>query len=226
MFKSSIKSLGNVIAMRPKMDGASLAPVRHLEAYWTSLRDGGAVPLRTQIDPRGILDILPFAFLIERLSPSVSCIRLGGQRMAETMGTEPCGLPFGLMFKPDMRSAIATCINAVLDTPAIANLDLTGSQVMGRPIGSARLSLLPIRNPRGGIDRAIGVFVPDAENLGVRQSWAVNNIDMKAVFGPSPSMARTSNTIHSDRDTNQSPHAQQQPRGASQKSAHLQLVKF
>ena len=122
----------NIVALRrTKQSVISLTPARQLESYWTSLRDGGDVPMRTRIDPRGIANILPHAFMIERLSPSVASIRLAGQHLNQLVDGEARGLPFGLIFAPKARSSVATAINAVLDTPAIAQFDLrsTGSLV-------------------------------------------------------------------------------------------------
>ena len=177
----------NIVALRrTKQSVISLTPSRQLEAYWTSLRDGGDVPMRTRIDPRGIANILPHAFMIERLSPSVASIRLAGQHLNQLVDGEARGLPFGLIYAPKARSSVATAINAVLDTPAIAQFDLRSTGEFGHMPMRARITLLPLRNPAKLVDRAIGVFVPEDAAQGRALKFELEDFDLRPVFGPAP----------------------------------------
>jgi len=177
--------ISNIIALRRNSnDAVSLAPCRQAEAYWTSLRDGGDIPLRTRIDPRGISNILGHAFMVERLSPSVASIRLAGQHLSAAIGSEARGMPFGLVFSSSSRSSVATALNAVLDTPAIATLELHRAGAFTRNKIAARITLLPLRNPGGHVDRAFGVFVPDERCQGRQMQFDLHDLDLKPVFGP------------------------------------------
>ena len=180
-----LASFGNIVALRhDRKNTISFAPTRQAEAYWTSLRDGGDVPLRTRIDPRGISNILPYAFMIERISPSVASIRLAGQHLRTAIGSEPRGLPFGLFFAPESRSSVATTLNAVLDTPSIAELELLRTKGLAKGAVAARMILLPLRNPAGTIDRALGVFVPDESSRSWQGQYSLHDLKLRPVFGP------------------------------------------
>ncbi len=60
---------GKIVAMDRFDSGRSLSPIRQAEAYWTALLTGNAVPMRSQIDPRGLENILEYTFILERIAP-------------------------------------------------------------------------------------------------------------------------------------------------------------
>ena len=45
------------------------AALKQMEAYWEGLRHGRTVPLRTDVNPRGIENVLEYAFILERIAP-------------------------------------------------------------------------------------------------------------------------------------------------------------
>ena len=53
--------------------------VAELRSYWDGLRQGRAVPMRTDVQPAGIGRGLDFAFILERIAPGAARFRLAGR---------------------------------------------------------------------------------------------------------------------------------------------------
>ena len=70
-----------------------------LEAYWQALRGNRMVPLRADVDPRGIESALDFAFIVERVSRHAR-FRLAGSQISELMGMDVRGMPLTSLFSP------------------------------------------------------------------------------------------------------------------------------
>ncbi|MCY1125430.1 PAS domain-containing protein [Frigidibacter sp. RF13] len=144
--------------VRTEMQYARISEVR---AYWEALRNGRRVPLRSEIDPRGIERALEQAFILERIAPQVARFRLSGKALSELMGMEVRGMPFSALFTPGGRAELAEMIEGVFRLPQIAELDLTGETGFGRPPLTARLVLLPLQSDLGDISRALGCLVAE-----------------------------------------------------------------
>jgi hypothetical protein len=137
------------------------APIAELHAYWEALRNGRAVPLRAEIDPRGIERALEYAFILERLAPQVARFRLAGMHLSDLMGMEVRGMPVTAFFAPAGRAAAARALEEVFVRPAIAELTLSADSGLGRPPLGARMILLPLQSDLGDVSRAIGCLVAD-----------------------------------------------------------------
>lgn len=151
---------GKVIAMERFRSGRSLSLIRQAEAYWRALCRDGEVPLRTRIDPRGLGNVLQYAFMLERIAPGLARFRLAGQHLIDLAGMEVRGMPLTAFFVPAARGRIASVLEAVFDRPSIAELTLSG-QARHRT-GEGRMILLPLRCDRGEISRALGVLVAES----------------------------------------------------------------
>lgn len=143
---------------RPRRD-MQTAIVQEVRAYWEALRAGRAVPLRSEVDPRGIERALDNAFILERVAPNVARFRVCGGYLNDVMGMEVRGMPVTAMLAPADRPRAGAVIAAVFDMPQAAEFILTAETGMGRPELSARLLVLPMKSDSGQIDRALGCFV-------------------------------------------------------------------
>lgn len=132
------------------------SPLAQMRAYWEGLRVADAIPARSQIDPRGIGDILSRAFLLERIAPGIAQFRIGGMDLADLMGMEVRGLPFSTLFGPASRAQLANKMESVFQTPAILMMDLTAERGLVRPALSAQILILPLSDDRGTISMALG----------------------------------------------------------------------
>ncbi|MDU9003271.1 PAS domain-containing protein [Sedimentitalea todarodis] len=154
---------GKVVAMDRFRSGASLSPIRQAEAYWSALRDGAEIPFRSQIDPRGLEQVLEYAFILERVAPGVGRFRLAGQHLCQLAGMEVRGMPVTSFFTTDGREGMAAMLEYVFDTPAVAELCLTGERQSLRGPCEARMILLPLKSDLGDCSRILGVLVADGD---------------------------------------------------------------
>lgn len=148
-----------VIRLERFLDGASLSPVRQVEAYWTALREEGGIPRRSQIDPRGISGVLEHTLIIERIAPGVARFRIAGQHLCRLAGMEVRGMPVTTFFTPPSRGKMSAVIEHMFDAPAMAELELELTAIKPGQGATARMILLPLRGESGRIDRALGALV-------------------------------------------------------------------
>lgn len=134
-----------------------------LEAYWQALRGARSMPLRSEIDPRGIQDALDFTFIVERVTAGVARFRLAGSQLNELMGMDVRGMPITSMFSTNARSQMGQAIERVFDGPEIIEANLQSPSGAGKSNLSAQMILLPLRSDLGDVSRAIGCFPTQGE---------------------------------------------------------------
>ena len=155
------QSDANIVNLHRFATGRGLTPLNQTEAYWSALRVDGAIPNRSQIDPRGLENVLEYAFVLERIAPGIARFRLAGQHLRTLAGTEIRGMPLTALFAGPSRREISAILEHVFDTPAVADIMLRNKGKFARPSPSARMMLLPLRSDQGDISRALGVLVAD-----------------------------------------------------------------
>lgn len=132
-------------------------------AYWEALRAGRPAPLRSEVDPRGIERALEYAFIIERVAPSIARFRLAGMHLTDLMGMEVRGMPVTSFFAPQARQKLAEIIETVFTGPETAELTLGAESGIGKPQLKASLLILPLRSDLGDVSRALGCLVAEGE---------------------------------------------------------------
>ena len=133
--------------------------LQELEAYWQALRAGRLVPLRSDLNPRGIENVLDEAFIIERIAPGIARIRVAGSHLNELVGMDVRGMPLTTLFTPNARNLIKDDVDAVFTGPKTMELKLSSETGIGKPALVAQMLLLPMRSDMGDITRALGVLV-------------------------------------------------------------------
>ena len=151
-----------VVDMQRFRTGKCLTPLRQAEAYWSALRDGAGIPKRTQIDPRGLENLLEYAFILECIAPGIARFRLAGRHLTALAGMEVRGMPLTALFTTGARKTVATTLQHLFDTPAIAELTLTSEHRRTSGQISAHVILLPLKCEFDTVSRALGVIVSDA----------------------------------------------------------------
>jgi len=140
------------------------APRRHpvlaeLLDHWESLRAGRIAPLRSEIDPRRIENVLRHAFILERTAGNEARIRIAGMALCELMGMEIRAMPATALIAPEARERFAGLLARLFARPEIVELRLMDSRGgMG-----AEMMLLPMKSDRGGITRILGCLVAEGE---------------------------------------------------------------
>lgn len=174
-------SQDKVVSMNRFRKGGPLSPLRQAEAYWTALRRGDDVPSRSQIDPRGLENILSQTFILERIAPGIARFRLAGSTVNEMAGMEVRGMPITAFFTTDARKQLSSAMEHMFETPAIVELELQIEAPRLRTPREARMLMLPLRSDLGDISRVLGVLVADEGNTATSQRFSISSIEMRAV---------------------------------------------
>lgn len=135
--------------------------IQQVRAYWEALCDGRQVPLRAEVDPRGIERALDHAFILERIAPSIARFRLAGSHVNDLIGMEVRGMPLTALFTPRSRPGLAQRLETAFQTPGVLELDLVGESGFAKPALSAKMILLPLASDLGDVSRALGCLVAE-----------------------------------------------------------------
>lgn len=177
----SKSKLGKIVAMDRFDSGRSLSPIRQAEAYWTALLDGNGVPMRSQIDPRGLENILEYTFILERIAPGLARFRLAGCHLNKLAGMEVRGMPLTAFFDPEARKTATNVLEQVFANPAIAELDMVSSGAFGSARMQARMLLLPLKSDLGDVSRVMGVMVSDGAIGATPRRFSIQDTRIKPV---------------------------------------------
>lgn len=134
-----------------------------LRAYWSSLRRGRAIPDRSDVEPRGLRDVLAHAFILERIAPGAGRLRLAGRHLLDLMGMEVRGMPLCAFFNPSSRGRLSDVLETVFAGPQIAEFEMCSETGYRRPRLTARMLVLPLRSDLGDVTRALGAIVATSE---------------------------------------------------------------
>ena len=148
----------NVVSIAPIRAQVHFPSIKRVEAYLEALRNGRVMPARAEIDPRGISDVLEFAFILEKIAPGVARMRLAGMHLNDLMDMEVRGMPITAMFLPEARRALQQVLESVLESPAIAKLTLESDSGIARPKLEAQMILMPLKDEHGRPTRILGAL--------------------------------------------------------------------
>jgi hypothetical protein len=132
-----------------------LAGPSQVRAYWEGLRQDGALPARSALDPRGFSGVLDRVFLAERIGNGLAQVRVAGSALTALAGTDLRGLPLSCLFTSESRPLLASALEEVFAAPAVAEMDL-GSDRDRTGLAIARLILLPLEDD-GDCRQLLGV---------------------------------------------------------------------
>jgi hypothetical protein len=132
------------------------AMIAEVRGYWQALRRDGALPLRAEIDPRGIAGALSGAFLVERIAPGVGRLRIAGSSFTELLGMDARGMPLSAVFDPVARNRLAVALDQCFLRPAILDAPLAAETGLGRPALTGRMILLPLASDGTRAETALG----------------------------------------------------------------------
>ncbi|MEM8631583.1 MAG: PAS domain-containing protein [Pseudomonadota bacterium] len=172
-----------IVSIKGYAKAVVYAPIIEVEAYWESLRGCRVVPLRSEIDARGIANALEHSFLIEKIAPGLARFRLAGQALSDLAGMEVRGMPLTSFFVPAGREAMQEVLTEVFEKPSVATVDLSAETGMGRPPLGGRMVLLPLRSDLGDISRVLGCLVTDAKTGRAPRRFRVQNVRLREL-GP------------------------------------------
>lgn len=151
------KGLGQQSKRRPR------AVLQEIEAYWEALREDRDMPMRIEVDPRGIERALRHAFILERMAPGMARIRVAGGVFSDVMGMETRGMPISTLFGPEARQEFREILEGVFSGPTRVRLRLDGEKGFGRPRVRGEMILLPLRSGKGDVTRVLGGLEVDGQ---------------------------------------------------------------
>ncbi len=128
--------------------------------HWERLRAGRIAPLRSEIDPRQIENVLEHAFILERQPNAVPRFRIAGMRLNELMGMEIRGMPADSVIAPEGRDGFANTLTRLFDAPEIVELSLASARPQQVSL-RAEMLLLPIQSDSGVVSRILGCLVAE-----------------------------------------------------------------
>ena len=154
--------------------------IQTLRSHWESLRINGELPLRADIDPRQIPDVLDSLFILERLNPLDVRVRIAGLTLCEMMGMEVRGQSPMSFFGENTSQRFAAVVADVLERPTIARLGLDTVDKMGNE-SRAEMILLPLRSDFGDVSRIIGCVTGPANGFTAPLRFHVRVVDMESL---------------------------------------------
>ncbi len=170
---------------RPR-DGGRVEGLRMMRAspllgeavrYWTSLRHGGDLPHRTDLDPARMTRLLGHAMILDRVRHGSVRVRLGGHVMQGIMGMDVRGLPMRAFFDLADRTRVAALIEEVFDGPQTLEMDLISDGPDGMITG--RMVVLPLLDAGRRVTKALTVMVTDrAVTDGPRRFGLTNAVSL------------------------------------------------
>jgi hypothetical protein len=172
-----------IVSIQPMRRQAMFPALGIVEAYWEALRNGRLMPVRSEIDPRGISQALEFAFVLEKIAPGLARIRLAGMHLNELMAMEVRGMPVTAMFLPDARREMQRVLEGVLDTPSVVRLTLAGDTGLGRSPLEAQMILLPMRDETGAPSRILGALQTRGEIGRGPRRFTIRDVETKPLLG-------------------------------------------
>ncbi len=161
----------------------TMTMIQTLRSHWDSLRTNGELPLRADINPRQIPDVLDSLFIFERLNPQDVRVRIAGLNLCEMMGMEVRGQSPVSFFDSSTRRRFAAVVADVLDRATVAQLGLDTVDKMGNE-ARADMILLPLRSDFGDVNRVIGCVTGPAEGFTAPMRFHVRSVDMETPNSP------------------------------------------
>ncbi len=171
----------SVVDMTERKARAKFAPLAQIEGYWNALRGNRPMPLRSEIDPRGLKGALEYCFVLERIAPGLARMRVAGSHLGDLMGMEVRGMPISSFLNTDARQKFGEMLEEVFETPATAVVTLEAETSFGRPSMSARMILMPVRSDLGDTSRILGGFMADGPIGRVPRRFKVVKIELQRI---------------------------------------------
>ncbi|WP_108814215.1 PAS domain-containing protein [Loktanella sp. Alg231-35] len=147
---------------RPHLDRkADTAVLQSLEDYWQTLRHADRLPARSDIAPDQIDQVLPHAFILQRVAPGTARFRVAGQRLHDLLRIDARGMPFSTLFAPQAHDQLQELVEAAFMDPAIVALPLRSESGLLRPEINGTMLLLPMRDQHNDTSRILGAIVTE-----------------------------------------------------------------
>ncbi len=178
----------NIISLKPARLQAKFPAIAQVEAYWEGLRNGRPMPARAEVDPRGISEVLEYAFVLEKVAPGMARLRVAGRHLADLLGMEVRGMPLSAMFLPEARKQLARAMETAFTSPASIRMTLKGDTGFTRPALEAQMFLAPLRDEEGRPTRMLGALQSTGKIGRAPRRFAIREMDVNTLLGEAGAM--------------------------------------
>ncbi|PLS23311.1 PAS domain-containing protein [Neptunicoccus cionae] len=134
--------------------------IREVFNYWEGLRRGRLAPLRSELDPQKLCNVIDQIFVLEYENPLDIRFRLAGMDLCNMLGMELRGMPARALFNIGHRDELGRVLDDMVTTPKIIELVLK-TQPHKTPVLNARMLLLPMQAGKRQYSRILGCLVSD-----------------------------------------------------------------
>jgi hypothetical protein len=131
--------------------------------YWNRLRADRPAPLRTQIEPADIRQVLADTFILERDARGQPVFRLAGTRLCGAYGRELKNFSFSSLFGPHDLTLVRKLVNSAFDEKIICVIGFEGRSAEGRSCMFEAI-LLPLDGNTESA-RLFGAIIPDVKHF-------------------------------------------------------------
>ncbi|WP_136443502.1 PAS domain-containing protein [Pacificoceanicola onchidii] len=166
----------DVVSMTDREKTKRMAPIRLVETYWHGLCGENEIPLRSQVDPRGMESALENAFLMEKIAPTMGKIRVAGTHLSDLMGMQIAGMPLSTMIAPKDREQFGLAVEALFAEQSIIRIDLAAEGGFGKPDMEGHMIILPLRSDFGDVSRALGALITQGRIGRTPRRFTITNI--------------------------------------------------
>jgi len=132
---------------------------RTLYRYWRGIREGQRIPHRSAIEPRGLKEVLPWTFIVDRVDREMAPFRLAGTGLCEQYGRELRGSNFLSLWLGDCRRTVRSLIDNVVMMPAPAFIEFEAQASNERRM-YGEIVLLPLAASDGEVLQILGGWFP------------------------------------------------------------------
>ncbi len=132
---------------------------RTLYEHWQKARGSEEVPFRKSIEPRGLKDVLPWVFILQRVDRELVPFRLAGTGLCDQYGEELGGTNFLSLWLGDCRRTVRSLLDNVVMMPAAAFIEFE-AQARNRGRLSGEIVLLPLADQDGSVHQILGGWFP------------------------------------------------------------------
>ncbi len=171
----------NIVSMVERCRERRLAPIQALESYWISLLKDGVLPLRSEIEPRAIEDLLEYAFIGEKVTDRLAKLRVAGSHLSDLSGMAVSGMPLATLFTQTARPHLAKATDKLFNTPAVIRLDLIAKPSVWADKMTGQMILCPLQSDLGDTTRALGAMITDGQIGGKPRKFDITKITIKPI---------------------------------------------
>lgn len=141
--------------------------VSQLLTYWQSLRDLGQTPTRSDLDPRGFLEALPYSFVAARGSATDAHLRIVGSRVSDACGVDMRGHLISDMFAPSERGRFGMKLVQLFEVGEPVRMTLHSNGPRTNDM-SLEMLLLPLKREKRGMQCLLGCVQPAQSEFTIR----------------------------------------------------------